>query len=114
MTRKLTAQRFAEVIRPTPESLTPTDLSLRFISGTRIVVESAMPKWPNVIQLTLGHISFRSELKLAMRLGSPWGASPAITFSETSGWRLDSSLESLLGPWLIVLSPKYPVRRESR
>src|SRR5580658_9842797 len=61
MTRKLTAQRLADVSRPTLESATPTALSLRFISGTRIVVDNAMPKWPNVIHITLRHISLRSE-----------------------------------------------------
>src|ERR1035438_9729880 len=61
MTRRLTAQRLDDVSRPTPKSLTPVALSRRAISGSTIVIDSAMPKWPKVIHITLRHISFRSE-----------------------------------------------------
>src|SRR5580698_403990 len=60
MTRKLTAHKFAEVSRPTLDSLTPIALSRRFMSGSTMVIETDMPNCPKVIQKTLLHIRLRS------------------------------------------------------
>ena len=97
MTRKLTARRFSERSSPTLDSLTPAAFRRRFISGSTMVMERAVRKWPNVIHRTRRTMSSGPDCYHSVL--SKWPGGTGVNFPvlnmHSHAWPLYSAVKLL-------------------